>query len=155
MRIPAMNLTFSCCCYLGLLGVLTSHQVLSLMALRRVTHLTNLTLSVIRLSLQRKFAWITSEVKACCTILYRFTQWSSCMYNWQHKHNRFYVYHWHLSNYTVQQPTNMYMYSVLHYTVCCSNAWSPFEVKLKSIDLCSPIYIIVQNRQDILVKCMP
>lgn len=47
------------------------------------------------------------------------------------------------------------MYSVLHYTVCCSNAWSPFEVKLKSIDLCSPIYIIVQNRQDMLVKCMP
>lgn len=82
MCIPAMNLTFSCCCYLGFLGVLTSHQVLSLMALRRVTHLTNLTLSVIRLSLQRKFAWIISEVKACCTILYIFTQWSSCMYNW-------------------------------------------------------------------------
>lgn len=96
MGIPAMNLTFSCCCYLGFLGVLTSHQVLSLMALRRVTHLTNLTLSVIRLSLQRKFAWIISEVKACCTIPYIFTQWSSCMYNWQHKHNRFSVLHWHL-----------------------------------------------------------
>lgn len=44
------------------------------------------------------------------------------------------------------------MYLMLHYTVCCSNAWSPFEVKLKSIDLCSPIYIIAQNRQDMLVK---
>lgn len=90
--IPAMNLTFSCCCYLGFLGVLTSHQVLSLVALRCVIHLTNLTLSIISLSLQGKFAWIISEVKACCTILYKFSHWSSCMYNWQYINTTDFIY---------------------------------------------------------------